>query len=186
MVLDELYHKTEEHMKKSLEMLNQELGGIRTGKASPALLDSLRVNYYGSMVPVKQIANVSVPDPRMITIQPWDRALIQEIEKAIRASELGLNPQNDGGLIRLPIPPLTEERRKDLVKVIKRIGEDSKVAIRNVRRDANDRLKKLEKEHELSEDDTRHKHDAIQKLTDSFVHKVDEAVAAKEKDILEI
>jgi ribosome recycling factor len=186
MVLDELYAKTEEHMKKSLEMLTQELGGIRTGKASPVLLDSLRVNYYGSMVPVKQIANVAVPDPRMITIQPWDRALIQEIEKAIRASELGLNPQNDGGLIRLPIPPLTEERRKDLVKVIKRIGEDSKVAIRNVRRDANDRLKKLEKEHDLSEDDTRHKHDAIQKLTDSFVHKVDEAVAAKEKDILEI
>lgn len=186
MVLDELYHKTEDHMKKTLEMLTHELGGIRTGKASPALLDSLRVNYYGSMVPVKQIANVSVPDPRMITIQPWDRGLIQEIEKAIRTSELGLNPQNDGGLIRLPIPPLTEERRKDLVKVVKRIGEDSKVAIRNVRRDANDRIKKLEKEHDLSEDDMRHKQDAIQKLTDSFVHKIDEAVAAKEKDILEI
>jgi ribosome recycling factor len=186
MVLDELYNKTEEHMKKTLEMLSHELGGIRTGKASPALLDSLRVNYYGSMVPVKQIANVSVPDPRLITIQPWDRALVQEIEKAIRTSELGLNPQNDGGVIRLPIPPLTEERRKDLVKVVKRIGEDSKVAMRNVRRDANDRIKKLEKEHEFSEDDLRHRQDAIQKLTDNFVHRVDEAVAAKEKDILEI
>jgi ribosome recycling factor len=186
MVLEELFNKTEEHMKKSLEMLTQELGGIRTGKASPALLDSLRVNYYGSMVPVKQIANVAVPDPRLITIQPWDRGLIQEIEKAIRTSELGLNPQNDGGVIRLPIPPLTEERRKDLVKVVKRIGEDSKVAIRNVRRDANDRIKKLEKEHDLSEDDMRHKQDAIQKLTDSFVHKIDEAVTAKEKEILEI
>jgi ribosome recycling factor len=186
MVLEELYRKTEEHMKKTLEMLTQELGGIRTGKASPALLDSLRVNYYGSMVPVKQIANVSVPDPRLITIQPWDRALVAEIEKAIRTSELGLNPQNDGGVIRLPIPPLTEERRKDLVKVVKRIGEDSKVAVRNVRRDANEKIKKLEKEHELSEDDMRHKVDAIQKLTDNFVHKVDEAVAAKEKDILEI
>ncbi|HKW13702.1 MAG TPA: ribosome recycling factor [Candidatus Krumholzibacteria bacterium] len=186
MVLEELYHKTEDHMKKTLELLTQELGGIRTGKASPGLLDSLRVNYYGSMVPVKQVANVSVPDPRLITIQPWDRALIQEIEKAIRTSELGLNPQNDGGLIRLPIPPLTEERRKDLVKVVKRIGEDSKVAIRNVRRDANDRIKKLEKEHDLSEDDMRHKQDAIQKLTDLFVHKVDDAVAAKEKEILEI
>lgn len=186
MVLDELYNKTEEHMKKTLEMLSHELGGIRTGKASPALLDSLRVNYYGSMVPVKQIANVSVPDPRLITIQPWDRALVQEIEKAIRTSELGLNPQNDGGVIRLPIPPLTEERRKDLVKVVKRIGEDSKVAMRNVRRDANDRIKKLEKEHEFSEDDLRHRQDAIQKLTDNFVHRVDEAVAAKEKEILEI
>lgn len=186
MVLDELYHKTEEHMKKTLEMLVQELGGIRTGKASPALLDSLRVNYYGSMVPVKQIANVAVPDPRMITIQPWDRSLVQEIERAIRTSDLGLNPQNDGGVIRLPIPLLTEERRKDLVKVVKRIGEDSKVALRNVRRDSNDRIKKLEKEHDLSEDDMRHKQDAIQKLTDSFVHKVDEAVTAKEKEILEI
>jgi ribosome recycling factor len=186
MVLDELYNKTEEHMKKTLEMLSHELGGIRTGKASPALLDSLRVNCYGSMVPVKQIANVSVPDPRLITIQPWDRGLVQEIEKAIRTSELGLNPQNDGGVIRLPIPPLTEERRKDLVKVVKRIGEDSKVAMRNVRRDANDRIKKLEKEHEFSEDDLRHKQDAIQKLTDNFVHRVDEAVTAKEKEILEI
>jgi ribosome recycling factor len=186
MVLEELFHKTEDHMKKTLELLQQELSGIRTGKASPALLDSLRVNYYGSMVPVKQVANVAVPDPRMITIQPWDRALIVEIEKAIRTSELGLNPQNDGGVIRLPIPPLTEERRKDLVKVVKRIGEDSKVAMRNVRRDANERIKKLEKEHELSEDDMRHKVDAIQKLTDNFVHKVDEAVTAKEKEIMEI
>ena len=186
MVLDELYHHTEEHMKKSLEVLTHELSGIRTGKASPALLDSLRVNYYGSMVPVKQVANVAVHDARMITIQPWDRGLIQEIEKAIRQSELGLNPQNDGGLIRLPIPPLTEERRKDLVKVVKRIGEDSKVAIRNVRRDANDRIKKLEKEHDLSEDDMRHKQDAIQKLTDNFVKRVDDAITAKEKEILEI
>jgi ribosome recycling factor len=186
MILDELFQKTEDHMKKTLEMLMQELSGIRTGKASPALLDSLRVNYYGSMVPVKQVANVSVPDPRMITIQPWDRGLVPEIEKAIRASELGLNPQNDGGLIRLPIPPLTEERRKDLVKVVKRIGEDSKVAMRNVRRDANDKIKKLEKEHELSEDDMRDKQDEIQKLTDQFVHRVEEAVTSKEKEILEI
>jgi ribosome recycling factor len=186
MILDELFQKTEDHMRKTLEMLMQELSGIRTGKASPALLDSLRVNYYGSMVPVKQVANVSVPDPRMITIQPWDRGLVPEIEKAIRASELGLNPQNDGGLIRLPIPPLTEERRKDLVKVVKRIGEDSKVAMRNVRRDANDKIKKLEKEHELSEDDMRDKQDEIQKLTDQFVHRVEEAVTSKEKEILEI
>jgi len=185
-MLDELYKKTEDHMKKTLELLGQELAGIRTGKASPGLLDSIKVNYYGQMVPVKQVANIAVPDHRMITIQPWDRTLIVEIEKAIRISELGLNPQNDGGVIRLPIPLLTEERRKDLVKIVKRIGEDSRVAVRNVRRDANEKLKKLEKDHELSEDDTRGKHDAIQKLTDSYVHRVDEAVAAKEKEIMEI
>jgi ribosome recycling factor len=185
-MLDELYRKTEDHMKKTLELLAHELASIRTGKASAALLDSIKVNYYGQMVPVKQVANVAVPDPRLITIQPWDRALISEIEKAIRVSELGLNPQNEGGVIRLPVPPLTEERRRDLAKVVKRIGEDSKVAVRNVRRDANEKIKKLEKEHELSEDDMRAKQEAIQKLTDAFVHKVDEAIAAKEKEIMEI
>jgi ribosome recycling factor len=185
-MLDELYHRTEDHMKKTLEMLVHELASIRTGKASAALLDAIKVNYYGQSVPVKQVANVAVPDPRLITIQPWDRALIVEIEKAIRTSELGLNPQNDGGLIRLPVPPLTEERRRDLVKIVKRIGEDSKVAVRNVRRDANEKIKKLEKEHELSEDDMRAKQDAIQKLTDAFIHKVEEAIVAKEKEIMEI
>ena len=185
-MLEELYRRTEDHMKKTLELLVHELASIRTGKASAALLDAIKVNYYGQAVPVKQVANVAVPDPRMITIQPWDRALMGEIEKAIRVSELGLNPQNDGSLIRLPIPPLTEERRRDLVKVVKRIGEDSKVAVRNVRRDANEKIKKLEKEHELSEDDMRAKQDAIQKLTDAFIHKVDEAIVAKEKEIMEI
>jgi ribosome recycling factor len=185
-MLDEQYKKTEEHMKKTLELLLHELATIRTGKASPAILDTVRVNYYGQQVPIKQVANVAVPDPRTITIQPWDRSLISEIEKAIQASELGLNPQNDGGTIRLPIPTLTEERRRDLVKVVKRIGEDSKVAVRNVRRDTNERIKKLEKEHDISEDDMRAKTDAIQKLTDSYIKKVDEAVTAKEKEILEL
>jgi ribosome recycling factor len=185
-MLDELYQKTEEHMKKTLEMLLHELGGIRTGKASPALLDTIKVNYYGQMVPVKQIANVGTPDPRTITIQPWDRTLIAEIEKAIRISDLGLNPHHDGGMIRLPIPPLTEERRRDLVKVVKRIGEDSKVAVRNVRRDANERVKKLQKDHQLSEDETHHKQDEIQKLTDAYIKKVDEAIGAKEKEVLEL
>jgi ribosome recycling factor len=185
-MLDELYHKTEEHMKKTLEMLVHELASIRTGKASAALLDAIKVNYYGQMVPVKQVASVAVPDPRLITVQPWDRALVPEIERAIRTSDLGLNPQNEGGVIRLPVPPLTEERRRDLAKIVKRIGEDSKVAVRNVRRDANEKIKKLEKEHELSEDDMRHRQEAIQKLTDTFVHKVDEAIAAKEKEIMEI
>jgi ribosome recycling factor len=185
-MLDEQYKKTEEHMKKTLELLAHELAGIRTGKASPAILDTIKVNYYGQHVPVKQVANIAVPDARMITIQPWDRSLMHEIEKAIQASDLGLNPQNDGGTIRLPIPQLTEERRKDLVKVVKRIGEESKVAVRNVRRDTNERIKKLEKEHDISEDEMRAKQEAIQKLTDAYVKKVDEAVAAKEKEILEL
>jgi ribosome recycling factor len=185
-MLDEQYKKTEEHMKKTLELLVHELAGIRTGKASPAILDIIRVNYYGQQVPVKQVANISVPDARTITIQPWDRSQIGEIEKAIQASDLGLNPQNDGGTIRLPIPQLTEERRRDLVKVVKRIGEESKVAVRNVRRDTNERIKKLEKEHDISEDEMRSKTEAIQKLTDAFVKKVDEAVASKEKEILEL
>jgi len=185
-MLDEVYRKSEDHMKKSLELLIQELGGIRTGKATPGLLDSVKVNYYGQSVPIKQVANVSVPDPRTIVVQPWDRAMVSEIEKAIRTSDLGLNPQTDGATIRLPLPLLTEERRKDLVKMVKRLGEESKVAVRNVRRDSNDRIKKLEKEHELSEDAMREKQDAIQKLTDAFVKKVDEAVHAKEKEILEI
>ncbi|HEX5133540.1 MAG TPA: ribosome recycling factor, partial [Candidatus Krumholzibacteria bacterium] len=149
-MLDELYLKTEEHMQKSLDALLHELSGIRTGKASPAILEIIRVHYYGQTVPLRQVANISVPDPRTLVIQPWDKSQIGEIEKAIQASDLGLNPQNDGGTIRLPIPALTEERRRDLVKVVKRIGEDAKVAVRNIRRDANEKLKKLEKEHELS------------------------------------
>jgi ribosome recycling factor len=154
-MLDELYKKTDEHMHKTLENLSHELSGIRTGKASPAIL-------------------------------PWDRSMMGEIEKAIQASDLGLNPQNDGSLIRLPIPPLTEERRRDLVKVVKRIGEDARVAVRNVRRDANEKLKKLEKEHELSQDEMHSRQEAIQKLTDQFVKKVDEVVVAKEKEVLEL
>lgn len=185
-MLDELYKKTEDHMHKTLENLGHELSSIRTGKASPAILDVIRVNYYGQTVPVKQIANISVPDPRSLVIQPWDRSMMGEIEKAIQASDLGLNPQNDGGTIRLPIPTLTEERRRDLVKVVKRIGEDARVAVRNVRRDANEKIKRLQKEHELSEDDSHAKTEAIQKLTDAFIKKVDDAVAAKEKEVLEI
>ncbi|HEU4364587.1 MAG TPA: ribosome recycling factor [Candidatus Krumholzibacteria bacterium] len=185
-MLDELYKKTEDHMHKTVENLAHELASIRTGKASPAILDVIRVNYYGQTVPVKQIANISVPDPRSLVIQPWDRSMMGEIEKAIQASDLGLNPQNDGGTIRLPIPTLTEERRRDLVKVVKRIGEDARVAVRNVRRDANEKIKRLQKEHELSEDDSHAKTEAIQKLTDAFIKKVDDAVAAKEKEVLEI
>jgi ribosome recycling factor len=173
-------------MEKSLDNLQHELAGIRTGKANPALLDSIKVNYYGQAVPLKQVANIAVPDPRLITIQPWDKSIVTEVEKAIMASDLGLNPQSDGTLIRLPIPPLTEERRKDLVKVIKRMAEDTKVAVRNIRRDSNDRIKKLEKEHSISEDDMHHKQEDVQRITDTFIGKVDEIVTVKEKEIMEI
>lgn len=185
-MLDEALKKTEGSMAKALENLHHELAGIRTGKANPALLDSIRVNYFGQSVPIKQVASIAVPDAKLITVQPWDRSIIVEIEKAIMASELGLNPQNDGALIRLPIPPLNEERRKDLVRVVKRMGEEAKVAVRNIRRDANDRFKKLEKEHEISEDVMHTKQEEIQKLTNDFCVKVDEAVHAKEQEIMEI
>ncbi|MBI4720694.1 MAG: ribosome recycling factor [Chitinivibrionia bacterium] len=173
-------------MEKTLDNLRHELSGIRTGKANPALLDSIKVNYYGQPVPLKQVANISVPDPRLITIQPWDKSIVSEVEKAILASDLGLNPQSDGTLIRLPIPPLTEERRRDLVKVTKRMAEDSKVALRNVRRDSNERIKKLEKEHTISEDEMHGKQDDVQRITDAFIKKVDEIVHVKEKEIMEI
>jgi ribosome recycling factor len=185
-MLEEVLKRAKDHMQKALENLHHELAGIRTGKANPGLLDAIRVDYFGQMVPLKQVANIAVPDPRLITIQPWDKSVVAGIEKAIMASDLGLNPQSDGVIIRLPVPPLTEERRRDLVKVVKRMGEESKVAVRNVRRDSNDRIKKLEKEHEISEDAMHDKQDEIQKITDEFTQKIDESVAAKEKEIMEI
>ena len=185
-MLKEVVKKTEETMKHSIEHLQQELGGIRTGKANPALLDSIKVNYFGQQVPLKQVASIAAPDARLITVQPWDRSIIGEIEKAILASELGLNPQSDSALIRLPIPQLTEERRRDLAKVVKRLGEDTKVTIRNIRRDANERIRKLEKEHEIGEDAMRANQEEIQKLTDRYIVRVDEVVSVKEKEIMEL
>jgi len=185
-MLDEVSNLAKDHMKKTLENLHRELAGIRTGKANPGILEGIRVDYFGQMVPLKQVASISVPDPRLITLQPWDKSVVAAIEKAIQASELGLNPQSDGTLIRLPVPPLTEERRKELVKVVKRMGEETKVAVRNIRRDCNDKIKKLEKEHEISEDVMHTKQDEIQKVTDDYIKQVDESVATKEKEIMEI
>ena len=176
---DDVLKNSEDHMSKSIENLKRELMGIRTGKANPGLLDNIKVMYYGQNVPLKQVASIAVPEARLITVQPWEKTLVPEIEKAIQGSELGLNPQSDGTLIRLPIPPLTEERRK-------RVGEESRVAVRNIRRDANDTLKKLEKSHEISEDEMHTRQDDVQKLTDRYVVMVDEVIAAKEEEILEI
>jgi len=173
-------------MEKALSDLQHAMSGIRTGRASLSLLDHIRVDYYGTPTPVNQLANLHVPEPSMITIQPWDVSQIGAIEKAIRISDLGLNPSNDGKLIRLPIPPLTEERRKELVKKLHAMAEDHRVAIRNVRRDGNEYIKKLEKDKKITEDDERRAHDEIQKMTDSYMQKLDQAAKSKEKEVLEI
>ncbi|WP_018123512.1 ribosome recycling factor [Desulfovibrio oxyclinae] len=173
-------------MGATISNLENDFAKLRTGRASTSLVDELTVEYYGAPTPLNQLASVSVPDARTLTIQPWDKGAFSDVEKAIQKSDLGLNPVNDGKIIRISIPPLTEERRKELVKVAKKYTEDSKVAIRNVRRDLNDQLKKLEKDKEISEDDLRKGQDDVQSLTDDFVKKCDALLEAKEKEIMEI
>ncbi|EGJ48535.1 ribosome recycling factor [Desulfocurvibacter africanus] len=176
----------ETRMQKVVENLKREFGRLRTGRASTTLLEGINIDYYGSSTPISQVASVATPDSRTITIQPWDRGSFGPIEKAIMTSDLGLNPVNDGKIIRISLPPLTEERRKDLVKLGKKYTEEGKVAVRNIRRDGNDTLKKLEKDKTITEDDLRRGQDEIQKLTDKYVAKCDEALAVKEKEIMEI
>jgi len=178
--------KAAEKMDHAVEALKKEFASVRTGRASLALLDGIKVDYYGTPTPLQQLASLSVPESRQIAIQPWDPKVITEIEKAIMKSELGLTPTNDGKVIRITMPTLTEERRKQLVKVVKKNAEDAKVAVRNIRRDINDEIKKLEKEKHLSEDDTKKSLDEVQKLTDSCIKKIDEALAHKEKEIMEV
>jgi ribosome recycling factor len=173
-------------MEKVLSDLQHEMASIRTGRASVGLMDSVRVDYYGTPTPLNQVATLHVPEPSLITVQPWDVSQIGAIEKAIRSADLGLNPNNDGRIIRVPIPPLTEERRKEIVKHLHVVAEDHKVAARNIRRDANENLKKLLKDKVISEDDDRRAHDEVQKLTDGYIAKVDQAAKAKEKEILEL
>ncbi len=175
----------ESRMKKVLTDLQHEMSTVRTGRASINLLDSVRAEAYGSPVPLNQVAQLHVPEPAMITVQPWDTSMIGAIEKAIRNSNLGLNPSNDGKLVRVPIPPLTEERRRDLAKKLSHIAEERRVSLRNIRRDANEHLKKMLKDKQISEDQERQSLDSIQKLTDSYIAKVDQAAKAKEKEILE-
>lgn len=173
-------------MEKVLSDLQHEMAGIRTGRASIGLFDPIKVDYYGTPTPLNQLATLHVPEPSLITIQPWDVSQIGAIEKAIRASDLGLNPTNDGKIIRVPIPPLTEERRKELVKHLHALTEDHKVAVRNIRRDANEALKKMMKDKVISEDEERRALDEVQKLTDTYITKLDQASKAKEKEILEL
>jgi len=185
-MIQELRRKTSERMQASIEALKKKFASVRTGRASLSLLDGLTVDYYGTPTPIQQLASLSIPDSRQISIQPWEQKIIPEIEKAIMKSDLGLTPMNDGKLIRINIPTLTEERRKQLVKVVKKEAEDAKVAVRNVRRDVNEELKKLEKEKHISEDEIKKEHDEVQKITDSFVKKVDELLEHKEKEIMEV
>ncbi|MEZ7198408.1 ribosome recycling factor [Pseudodesulfovibrio karagichevae] len=173
-------------MAGAISALDKDFGKLRTGRATTALVDTLMVDYYGTPTPISQLSSVSVPDSKTITIQPWDKGAFGAVEKAIQTSDLGLNPVNDGKIIRIVIPPLTEERRKELVKVAKKYTEDAKIAIRNVRRDMNDALKKMEKDKDISEDDLRRSEGDVQKMTDDYVKKADEVMAAKEKEILEI
>ena len=184
--MDSRLNVYEEKMEKSLNNLEEEYAGIRAGRANPHVLDKLRVDYYGTPTPIQNVANVSVPEARMIQIQPWEGSMVKEIEKAIMMSDLGITPTNDGKVIRLVFPDLTEERRKELAKDIKKKGEDTKVAIRNIRRDAIDYIKKTGKAEDISEDEIKNIEDDIQKLTDSYVAKIDKAIEAKTKEILTV
>jgi ribosome recycling factor len=182
----DLVNKSEESMKKSINFLKEELASIRAGKANPKLVDKIQVSYYGTMTPISQLANISVPEPRSIIIQPWDSSLVKEVERAILASDLGINPSNDGKLIRLVIPPLTEERRRDLIKLVKKEVESSKIAVRNIRRDAIEEFKKMEKSSELTKDDLKKAEEEIQKVTDKYIKLTDDIYKEKEKEILEV
>ena len=184
--MDERLQVYEDKMNKSLDSMMREFASIRAGRANPHVLDKLRVDYYGTPTPIQQVGNVSVPEPRMLQIQPWDKSMMKAIEKAIMTSDLGINPSNDGSVIRLVFPELTEERRKELVKDVKKKGEAAKVAVRNIRRDANETFKKMNKSSEISEDDQKELESKTQKMTDKFIVDIDKAVEEKSKEILTV
>ncbi len=186
LTMDELMREIERKMDKAIDVLNGDFKKVRTGRANPAILDNVNVDYYGTPTPLNQVGNISVPDPQMIVIAPWEKKMLSEIEKAIQRADLGMTPQNDGNIIRLPIPPLTEERRKELVKQVKKLGENAKIPIRNVRREGNDKLKKMEKNKEISQDDQKQQMAKIQTVTDEHIKNVDELIAAKEKELMEV
>ena len=184
-MLEETYNQLKKKMDSSLDVFRKNLGGIRTGRASASILDGISVDYYGTPTPLKQVATISIPESRLIAVQPWDVSILKEIEKTILASDLGLTPNNDGKIIRLPIPSLTQERRKELVKIVKRVAEDAKIAVRNIRREGNEQLKKAEKAKNVTEDECRKGIDQIQKITDDCIKNVDEISGKKEKEVLE-
>lgn len=185
MKVQEIIKSARTRMSKSIQALETEFATIRTSRATPALVENIKVEYYGSQVPLKQIASITIPEARMIVIQPWDPNALSEIEKAILKSELGVTPNNDGKIIRIILPPLTEERRQELVKLVKKLAEETKIAIRNIRRDANEEVRKLEKASEITEDDRYRAEEEIQKLTDEFIEKVEKVLEIKEQEVLE-
>jgi ribosome recycling factor len=184
--LDDILKTAEHKMSKAVEILGQDLQSVRTGRASPALLDRIQVDYYGSPTPINGVANISTPDPRMVVVQPWDRSMLQVIEKAIQKSDLGINPTNDGQVIRLVLPQPTQERRRDLVKQVHQRAEEARVAVRNCRRDALDHIRKAEKDGGISQEDERRAQERLQKLTDSYVKRVDEVSRNKETEVMEV
>jgi ribosome recycling factor len=185
-MVKDILHNAETRMTKAVEVVRDELSKIRTGKATTVLLDAVKVDYYGTMTPLKQIANVSTPDSHTIAVQPWEKGMIQPIEKAILNANLGLNPTNDGTMLRVPIPPLNEERRRELVKLVKKFAEDGKIAVRNVRRDAIEHLKKTEKQEHISEDERKRGEQETQKMTDRHIKDIDNLITLKEKEIMEV
>lgn len=185
-MIKDIISKADEKMKKSISVLKSDLSTLKAGRANPTMLDRIEVEYYGSMVPVNQVSNISAPEPRVLMITPWEKSSLKDIEKAILKSDLGINPSNDGSVIRLVIPELTEETRRNLVKTVKKYGEDTKIAIRAIRRDANDKIKALKKDSDLSEDEVKKSEEDIQKRTDSYVKEVDKVIEAKEKEIMAI
>jgi len=185
-MFNKVLSKTTSEMEKSIENLKHEFSTIRTGRASLSLIQDIKVEYYGTQVPLNQVGNVSIPDARLIEIKPWEQKMVKEIERAILKSDLGITPNNDGKVVRLPIPALTEERRKELAKITKKMAEDHKVAIRNIRRESNENLKQMEKKKQISEDELRKSEDKVQEITDKFIKKVDESCAHKEKEMMEV
>lgn len=185
-MINDIKQSAEQKMHKSIEVLKVDLGKVRTGRAHTGILDHVQVDYYGSLVPISQVANISLADGRTVTVQPWEKNMIAKVEKAIRDADLGLNPATNGDLIRVPMPPLTEERRKELIKVVRGEAEGAKVSVRNIRRDANEALKKLLKDKEIGEDDERKAQEEVQKLTDKFVAEIDKVLQAKEADLMAV
>lgn len=185
-MIKEIISMADEKMKKTINVLQKELASMKAGRATPAMLDKIEVEYYGSITPISQIASISVPEPRILQIQPWDKTAIKAIEKAILKSDLGLNPNNDGTVIRLLIPELTEETRKNIVKTVKKTGEETKIAIRSIRRDCNDKIKALKKESDISEDEIKKAEEDIQKRTDNFIKEVDKILEVKEKEVMTV
>jgi len=181
-----IFSETEDKMQKTVQSVRRDFASVRTGKATPALLDPVKVDYHGTIMPLNQLASISTPEPRLLVVQAWDKSAVGEIARAIQVADLGLNPQVEGNIVRLPIPPLNEERRMELVKHCKRVAEEGKVALRNIRREANDNLKKAEKDKDISEDDLKKGQDKVQELTNKYVEQIDGLIEAKEKEIMEV